>query len=795
MSKLGSLYSWIATQRLNKRAGRLNAEQISRLENIGMIWTVRNNTWEVMYIRAAAFHADNGHLFVPSNWKKDPQLAAWISNQRKERRIGHHTLTPERISKLDQIGMVWDTFLVRWEETFTMAKQFYKENGHLKVTKDYKLKCWIQTQRTAKTNGKLPPERQRRLEEIGMVWKVLDDHWEKMYLAAKSFYEIHGMLNIPASYKTADGLSLGVWISGQRQMRKKLLTVNDPKLQARVDRLNQIEMIWEASRRIYFTSFPEQAVLYYVRKAYPETHKMSIWDEMQMEIDVYIPEVRIGVEYDGIFHSGKAGSDAEKNRRCAAAGITLIRIREPGLPVLANSGATIDLADLTIESLGAAIRILLKMLEIEDIRMDINADRTDILDSYRDMNACLWDHKYEEAFMYYRKYGDLKIKHEPKENTASMRGWLTKQRRNYFDGHLTTFQTEKLMAIHFLDDAKSRRGTTPEPFPGDDTITGCESTKNERAPITEERGQFLAGKQCFLSLKWNSMFVLAAAYYDAFGNLLVPYSYLEEDGSSLGKWVLYQRVRRRKERISQLEIQMLDRIGMVWDVKQQALEQWLNAVRSYYHSHGHLNIPVDYWTKHGQALGRWLANQRSNRRAGLIKPEVEKALLQLDVSWNYYDSNWEIMFQEAKKFYKKNGHLVVPKHVCAPDGKCLQVWVSLQRNKYLKRSYSAGELNEEQITRLESIEIIWNPFDERWMKMYLLAKAYFIQHGHLKIPAYYTTPNGAKLGMWLTTQRTANRGNPNYCMTDWRRGMLDEIGIDWKPSSSGSNFRNKRFEK
>lgn len=676
-----------------------------------------------------------------------------------------------------------------------MAKKFYEENGHLRVNDDSKLKCWLESQRTARTNGKLLPKRQCKLEEIGMVWKILDEHWESMYQSAKHFYEIHGLLNIPASYKTSDGLPLGTWISGQRQMRKKLLTVNSPKIQSRIDRLNQIGMIWDASLSIYFTSFPEQAIMYYIRKAYPTTCKMSIWDKLKMEIDVYILDVRIGVEYDGIFHSRKAESDTEKNRRCAEAGIRLIRIREPALPALKNSVETIELEDLNIESLNAAIQSLLTMLGMDSSHVDVNADRVNILDSYRDMNASLWDRMYEKAFMYYQKYGDLKIKHEPKENTASMRGWLTKQRRNYFDGLLTTLQTDKMMSIHFLEDAKSRRGTIPESFPGDDRVINDENGKKEKTPITEEQEQFLADKQRFLSQKWNRMFTLAITYYETFGNLLIPNYYITEDGCSLGKWIASQRRRLRMKRISQLEIQMLDRIGMVWNVKKQALEQWINAARSYYHNYGHLNVPVDYKTKYGQALGCWLSNQRSNYKAGIINPEVENTLLQLDGSWNYNDSGWEYMFGQAKEYFEKNGHLLVPKYVHTPNGKCLQVWISLQRCKYLKRHYSRGNLSKDQISRLESIGIVWNPYDDRWMQMYLLAKKYFLEHSHLEIPAVYRTENGVKLGMWLTTQRTANRGNPNYHMTDWRHSMLDKIGIDWKSSSFADNFHNKRFEK
>lgn len=80
------------------------------------------------------------------------------------------------------------------------------------------------------------------------------------------------------------------------------------------------------------TSFPEQAVFYYVKKYYPDainTYK-EIFDN-RMELDIYIPSLNIGVEYDGIYWHQIAGAAARASLKytiCKENGIAIIRITE-----------------------------------------------------------------------------------------------------------------------------------------------------------------------------------------------------------------------------------------------------------------------------------------------------------------------------------------------------------------------------------------------------------------------------------------------------------------------------------
>ena len=80
------------------------------------------------------------------------------------------------------------------------------------------------------------------------------------------------------------------------------------------------------------TSFPEQVFFYYLKKAYPDAIN-SYKDIFSggMELDIYIPSIRMGVEYDGrLFHrkTDNVLRDARKYKICKENGIQLVRIMD-----------------------------------------------------------------------------------------------------------------------------------------------------------------------------------------------------------------------------------------------------------------------------------------------------------------------------------------------------------------------------------------------------------------------------------------------------------------------------------
>ena len=135
----------------------------------------------------------------------------------------------------------------------------------------------------------------------------------------------------------------------------------------------------------YKTSFPEQAVFYYVKKHFSDAINGYISDGF--EIDIYIPSLSFGIEYDGMaYHTGEKSKSKEsrKNDYCKKNGITLLRLKE-----------TRDLTAVHTESviwcyykpnysfLNEAITLLLyKYLSVNSTEVDVLRDSIDIQDQY-----------------------------------------------------------------------------------------------------------------------------------------------------------------------------------------------------------------------------------------------------------------------------------------------------------------------------------------------------------------------------------------------------------------------------
>lgn len=79
----------------------------------------------------------------------------------------------------------------------------------------------------------------------------------------------------------------------------------------------------------YKSSFPEQALYFYICKAFPDAVNRFIISEQHIELDIFVPKLHLGIEYDGIYwHKHKSEYEKKKYDICKEHGLTLMRIRE-----------------------------------------------------------------------------------------------------------------------------------------------------------------------------------------------------------------------------------------------------------------------------------------------------------------------------------------------------------------------------------------------------------------------------------------------------------------------------------
>ena len=137
------------------------------------------------------------------------------------------------------------------------------------------------------------------------------------------------------------------------------------------------------------TSFPEKAILFYVRKMGYEVENNQRYDFLSgKEIDIFIPELKMGIEYDGgAFHTDSE-RDIQKNRLCEKSGIRLIRVRESECPNLPNDIYVITVLKNDKASLTDAIKSLSSLIGYPSLDVDVARDEVSILElqnrQYRD---------------------------------------------------------------------------------------------------------------------------------------------------------------------------------------------------------------------------------------------------------------------------------------------------------------------------------------------------------------------------------------------------------------------------
>lgn len=119
------------------------------------------------------------------------------------------------------------------------------------------------------------------------------------------------------------------------------------------------------------TSFPENAIFFYVQQIYPDAIKSysSNWLK-PMSLDIFIPSLQIGIEYDGEMWHKNISNDQHKNLLCKQHGINLIRIREPKCPQI--DGQCIILESKHIFSIERAIQTLLDKFLPCDCQLSVN---------------------------------------------------------------------------------------------------------------------------------------------------------------------------------------------------------------------------------------------------------------------------------------------------------------------------------------------------------------------------------------------------------------------------------------
>lgn len=212
-----------------------------------------------------------------------------------------------------------------------------------------------------------------------------------------------------------------------------------------------------------------------------------------------------------------------------------------------------------------------------------------------------WERNYLACSKYYIEHHDLDVPSGYiSDDGLKIGAWVNRQRRQRNSGNLTEEQIRRLDAIGMLwKNAYDRR--------------------------------------------WDYGYQQAVRFFETYGHLAVPASYVNDIGFPLGKWLKRHtetdsKTGRCAVRLTPERKAKLDAIGMIW--KSDAWEKRYALAQNYYEQNGNLRVPSAYRPE-GIWLGKWLNEQKQiyhgKRKGKTLRPEQIAKLEAIGMVWEKRD--------------------------------------------------------------------------------------------------------------------------------------------------------------
>ena len=566
-------------------------------------------SWDEYYALAKEVYETMGTINVPARFEyKGYPLGDWISRQRGiERKNG---LKPIRKTKLDALGVEWDGRQIKADSNhqkflvmYSLLKAYKDKFGDTRVPRTYlvgdcDLGSWASSVRESlrgKGRRKITAEQKDLLDEIGFEinWyqENVEASWKTHFSLVVEYANQNGIDEIIQS-TTYKGKNIGNWVHIQRMAYKDGTLSSD-----RYERLREIGLDFAPAAGRWEKAF-SLAELFYT-----EFHNLD-------------------VPNDFILKEFNLGRWISNQRQIYKGTRTDMILTEEQIHRLESIGMIWKTSGHSNTSfLEQAFLFYIKQLHPDTITRDISHGIE--LDIYvPSINFAL---EYDGSYWHKGKLAKdnqkdaacldvgirlVRIRENPLPNTASAICYPTVSRHsNTSLAYLISkVINEQLGGIIDVD-------------------------------ITRDAFAIIKDFEHFSGRSWHRYFVEAEQYWTEHGNLMIPVSYVSPNGIKLGVWIQNQRSAYKGTTYGHLsvkEVQMLESIGMVWDVREHTWLHNYHIAKAYFEEHGNLLVSRECVYR-GVKLGRWINGQRNayNRvgRRSLSAERTEK-LEAIGMVWN-----------------------------------------------------------------------------------------------------------------------------------------------------------------
>ena len=233
-----ALGEWIVYNRQRyPRAATCPPDRAERLEALGMVWdTVQHPLGAELLPPPSSIGSTIGTLEVPVKYATPDGVAlgVWLGSQRAAYQGGAPIKPRCRKPGWRRWDVDWTNRNDRkWQAAYEAAARYHQpptanlERPH-RSTPTRTASCWASGSAASVTPGRTRTAAARALPRSARpCWTSWawcgrrPDSWQHRYELAAAYKAAHGSLELPAQYRTEEGIWLGSWLSRQKQLLQK----------------------------------------------------------------------------------------------------------------------------------------------------------------------------------------------------------------------------------------------------------------------------------------------------------------------------------------------------------------------------------------------------------------------------------------------------------------------------------------------------------------------------------------------------------------------------------------------
>ena len=425
----------------------------------------------------------------------------------------------------------------------------------------------------------------------------------------------------------------------------------------------------------------------------------------------------------------------------------------------------------------------------------------------------IWNERYSLAKQYYEEYGNISVPQNAVYHEFQLGIWIYKQRVQKREGVLSQDRIELLdkLGIEWNNLSEMENASLYEKgfqhlekFISEKgiykirAITVCDDGYRLGNWISNCRVRYRRGElakkyvERFRKLRfpldakdeWEYRYEELKAYFEKNDTKQLPEKYTAYDGTDLSLWFARQKRAYKKGELTKEQMKKFDDIGYPFKAEKSGIykanmTKWLakyEIVKEYLELHKgeKLDPKAEY---KGIKIIDWIRQQKNFIQNGVFSDERVEMFNELDPKTvlDNLISHWDIMYEEAVRYFDEHGVGASVKKGIIVDGSELCNWVNGEQK--IVNGKDSTSRTSEQIEKLKKIGIepqVNDRFEKQWLTRYEELRSFIAENGRMPLTRKIKGSENS-IAVWLNSQKKKYK---NGQMSDKHIEMLEALKVD-----------------